>query len=118
MSSVREYSYKINGLALADDAIIEQIHDDFREVSGVIGINVKKEEEIIEYVLDQWSSDYDAFSKLSEICEKLSGKEDTWYATNIEICNYVNAYKSLVFCADRTTVYNPTLYEIWFYTNK
>lgn len=70
MSSVREYSYKINGLALADDAIIEQIHDDFREVSGVIGINVKKEEEIIEYVLDQWSSDYDAFSKLSEICEK------------------------------------------------
>ena len=76
MSSVREYSYKINGLALADDAIIEQIHDDFREVSGVIGINVKKEEEIIEYVLDQWSSDYDAFSKLSEICEKynLAGK--------------------------------------------
>lgn len=69
MSSVREYSYKIKDLALADDKVIESIHNEFKGVSGVIGINVKKDEEIIEYVLDQWSSDYDAFSKLSEICD-------------------------------------------------
>lgn len=55
---------------------------------------------------------------LDTICEKLAGKEDVWYATNIEIYNYVEAYKSLVFSADGHTVFNPTLYEIWFIADK
>ena len=51
---------------------------------------------------------------IEKICEKVSGKEDIWYATNIEICEYVKAYQSLVYSADATRVYNPTLYTIWF----
>lgn len=53
------------------------------------------------------------WSHLEEICEKLSGKDEIWYATNIEICDYVNAYKSLRYSADGHMVYNPSLYEIW-----
>jgi peptidoglycan/xylan/chitin deacetylase (PgdA/CDA1 family) len=55
---------------------------------------------------------------LQTICEKLAGKEDVWYATNIEIYNYVEAYKSLIFNAEGNKVFNPTLYEIWFDVNK
>lgn len=51
---------------------------------------------------------------LDRICEKLAGHDDIWYATNIEIYNYVEAYNSLVYSADATRVYNPTLYTIWF----
>ena len=51
---------------------------------------------------------------LEDICEKLSGKKDIWYATNIEIYEYVNAYNSLVFSADSSIIYNPTVTEIWF----
>ncbi len=51
---------------------------------------------------------------LDEICDKLSGHDDIWYATNIEIYDYVNAYNSLVYSADETIVYNPTLFDIWF----
>lgn len=51
---------------------------------------------------------------LEELCQKLGDHEDTWYATNIDICDYVHAYESLVFSADNTRVYNPTLYKIWF----
>lgn len=51
---------------------------------------------------------------LDEICKKLSGKDDIWYATNMEIYEYVNAYKSLVYSADGKTIYNPTLFDIWF----
>lgn len=51
---------------------------------------------------------------LEEICKRISGKEDVWYATNMEIYNYTAAYKSLVYSADGMTVYNPTLYKIWF----
>lgn len=51
---------------------------------------------------------------LDEICEKLSGKDDIWYATNGEIYDYVEAYNSLSYSADGTIIYNPTLFEIWF----
>lgn len=49
-----------------------------------------------------------------QICEKLSGKEDVWYATNMEIYEYVTAYRSLVYSADGNTIYNPTLKTLWF----
>jgi len=51
---------------------------------------------------------------LDTICETLGGKDDTWYATNMEIYNYVTAYNSLVFSVDRKIIYNPTLIDIWF----
>ena len=51
---------------------------------------------------------------LDNICEALGGKDDTWYATNMEIYEYVEAYKSLVFSADDSICYNPTLKDIWF----
>ena len=56
----------------------------------------------------------DNWELLDEICDKISGKEDVWYATNMEIYNYVKAYESLVFSADGKTVYNPTLIDVWF----
>ena len=54
------------------------------------------------------------WDRLEQICQKISGNEDVWYATNIEIYDYVNAYNSLVYSADGKIIYNPTLYEIWF----
>lgn len=51
---------------------------------------------------------------LEEICGKLAGKSDIWYATNMEIFDYVSAYSLLSFSADGTMVYNPTRIRIWF----
>lgn len=56
----------------------------------------------------------DNWERLEEICNKLSSREDVWYATNIEIYEYVEAYKRLVFSANGDKVYNPTLKTIWF----
>lgn len=56
----------------------------------------------------------DNWDRLTEICERISGHDDVWYATNMEIYEYVNAYNSLIYSADSYTVYNPTLYTIWF----
>ena len=50
---------------------------------------------------------------LDELCEILANKEDTWYATCMEIYEYTQAYNALVFSADSTRVYNPTLKKIW-----
>lgn len=50
---------------------------------------------------------------LEELCEILGNRDDVWYATCMEIYEYVNAYNSLVFSADSTKVYNPTLLKLW-----
>jgi len=57
--------------------------------------------------------DRDGWELLDKICEKLSGHEDVWYATNMEIYEYVKAYDSLVYSADASRVYNPTLVDVW-----
>lgn len=51
---------------------------------------------------------------LEAICQILGNREDTWYATNMEIYDYVNAYSRLIFSADGCIVHNPTTQKIWF----
>lgn len=51
---------------------------------------------------------------LDEISRRLGGHEEIWYATNIEIHDYVKAYEALIFSADSKRIYNPTLIPIWF----
>lgn len=50
---------------------------------------------------------------LENFCERMSGKDDTWYATNIEIYEYVEAFNRLVTSVDGKKIYNPTLKTIW-----
>lgn len=54
------------------------------------------------------------WDRIEKICEQLSGRDDIWYATNIEIYDYVQAYNSLVYSADGKIIYNPTLVKVWF----
>lgn len=55
---------------------------------------------------------------LEVLCEKLGKKDDIWYATNLEICDYVEDYQRLKFNLDHTRVYNPSANTVWIYTNK
>lgn len=55
----------------------------------------------------------DNWELAEKMCEKLSGNDELWYATNIEIYDYVQAYKSLRYSADGHMVYNPTLITVW-----
>ncbi len=50
---------------------------------------------------------------IEEFCEKMGGKEDIWYATNIEIYDYISAYNNLVFSADGRRVHNPNSIPVW-----
>ena len=65
-----------------------------------------------------WGHSYEFDEKnnwehIEKICSKLSNKEDIWYATNMEIYDYVEAYKRLIYSADGHTIYNPTLFTVW-----
>lgn len=56
----------------------------------------------------------DNWDIIEEFTADVAAREDIWYATNIEVYDYVQAYKQLVFDADMTIVYNPTAFELWF----
>jgi hypothetical protein len=50
---------------------------------------------------------------IEEFCKMMSRREDIWYATNLGICNYVNAVRSLEYSADGKKVYNPSVTTVW-----
>lgn len=50
---------------------------------------------------------------IEEICQKLSSSSEIWFATNIEIYDYVEGYKRLRYSADGKRIYNPSLFTIW-----
>lgn len=54
------------------------------------------------------------WSEIEQFCRMVSGNEKIWYATNIEIYDYMQAQRALVLSADHTMVYNPSAMEVWF----
>ena len=44
--------------------------------------------------------------------------DDIWYATNIEIYDYVKAYEGLEVSVDETIIHNPSAIDVWFMKNK
>ncbi|MBO4845246.1 MAG: polysaccharide deacetylase family protein [Lachnospiraceae bacterium] len=50
---------------------------------------------------------------IEEFTELVCGKEDIWYATNMEICDYLTAVKSLEYSADESIVHNPSAISVW-----
>ncbi|MBO5759958.1 MAG: polysaccharide deacetylase family protein [Lentisphaeria bacterium] len=55
----------------------------------------------------------DNWSLMEEFCAKMANKEDIWYATNSEICEYLLATKEIVTSADCRIIHNPTALTLW-----
>jgi hypothetical protein len=51
---------------------------------------------------------------IEEFAEKVGNRDDIWYATNIEIYDYINAWNSLIWAADQKLVHNPTSTTLFF----
>ena len=50
---------------------------------------------------------------IEDFCQKMGGRDDIWYATNIQIVDYVNACRQVIASADGRTLYNPTCTDVW-----
>ena len=55
----------------------------------------------------------DNWDVMEELLKKVSGKDDVWYATNIDIVEYCKAGDSLIFDLDDTICRNPTDIDVW-----
>lgn len=56
----------------------------------------------------------DNWNVIEEFASYVGGHDDIWYATNIQIYDYVQAYKRLEFSVDSRRVFNPTSIELYF----
>ena len=50
---------------------------------------------------------------IENLAKKVSGRSDIWYATNAEICEYCNAFNSLVWSIDGERVKNPSYMPVF-----
>ena len=50
---------------------------------------------------------------IEELFKRCHNNPDIWFATNMEIYEYSNAFNSLVFSADGSKVHNPTAIDLW-----
>ena len=55
----------------------------------------------------------DNWEVLKNLVEYVGGHEDVWYATSIEIFDYVEAYKRLQTSYDKKIIHNPSAIPIW-----
>lgn len=56
----------------------------------------------------------DNWSLIEEFCQRMSNDEQIWYATNIEIYDYIQSLQHLQITADNKKVYNPSAMTLWF----
>jgi hypothetical protein len=59
--------------------------------------------------------DDDNWDVIEKFCEYMGGRDDIWYATNMEIYEYIEAYKSLKTSADGHIIYNPSNKTVWMH---
>ena len=61
-----------------------------------------------------WDFDQDnSWDLMEEFCRLTSGKDDIWYATSIEIADYIAAVRRLRFSVVKDRVYNPSSVPVW-----
>lgn len=55
----------------------------------------------------------DDWARMENLCKLLSNRDDVWYATNIELYDYIEAYRSLSFSVENDMVYNPSAQDVY-----
>lgn len=65
-----------------------------------------------------WGHSYEfeslnCWNVIEDLFDQIAGKDDIWYATNIEIYDYMKAYESLSFSLECDYVYNPSAISVW-----
>jgi len=56
----------------------------------------------------------DNWEVIEKFAEYAGGHDHIWYATNIEIYDYVKAYEALQTSYDKKIIHNPSAIDVWF----
>ena len=70
------------------------------------------------YLMYVWGHSYEfdrdnSWDLIENFCKFVGGRDDIWYATNIQIVDYMKAARNLKFTARADAVYNPSAQSVW-----
>lgn len=70
------------------------------------------------YMMYVWGHSYEFdhdqnWPLIESFCEFVGNRREIWYATNIEIVDYLKAFQDLKFSASCQFVYNPSALSVW-----
>src|SRR5690606_17286351 len=70
------------------------------------------------YMMYVWGHSYEFdndgnWNVIEDFCSLIGGRQDIWYATNMEIVDYLAAYRQLKFAASGRFVWNPGAATVW-----
>ncbi len=70
------------------------------------------------YLMYVWGHSYEFdtdnnWEVIEQFCEYAGGRDDIWYATNMEIYDYFQAFRQLKFSASQDFVWNPGAGSVW-----
>lgn len=54
------------------------------------------------------------WKRIEEFAQYIGNRENIWYATNLQVCDYVTAFRRLVFSMNEKRVYNPSNMDVYF----
>lgn len=57
------------------------------------------------------------WDRFEQFAEKTGNRDDVWYATNIEIYDYVQGFNRLQMSADCKIIHNPNAFTVWFWSD-
>lgn len=56
---------------------------------------------------------YQDWDGIETFFAKIANRQDVWYASNIEICCYMQAVKNLVYSSTGDYIFNPSCLDVW-----
>jgi len=79
-------------------------------------VNLHKKQYL--YMMYVWGHSYEFeddqnWDLIEDFCRYIGNRSDIWYATNIEIVDYIKAFQNLKFSADSHFVFNPAAISVW-----
>ena len=104
------------GYSLPDDAYDWSCSCHHNDLEPLIDPFVNDERRLL--LLSVWGHSYEfdqtaGWDRFEKQLARLGRKDDVWYATNIEIFDYLEAYRALRWTCDGSVVVNPSHQEIF-----
>ena len=70
------------------------------------------------YMMYVWGHSYEFdqdgnWDLIENFCDYIGNRDDIWYATNLQIVDYIKAFQNLKFSANSHFVYNPSAMSVW-----
>ncbi len=74
------------------------------------------------YMMYVWGHSYEFprdnnWELIEEFCKMVGNRDDIWYATNIQIVDYMECVERLQYSATGDRVYNPSIQSVWLSVN-